>query len=226
MQTIGVILANASSISHLWEDSLTYLAIIGGELLFGTIFLFILCLPFLLSAENRLKTHLSQIALRALITLQDKTVLPGLIWLTWGTSVRVNKDALVAVHSLLPLVTAEDTTLLPSQEERLLSIALQKEPTAIHSAILHALECVGTEVSLQPLQRFVARCKDPNLQARADAALRAVSARAELANMGKVLLRASEMPEQKEELLRPLKESYDPQEAQELLQPEIGRAHV
>ena len=99
------------------------------------------------------------------------------------------------------------------------STALQKEPTAIHSAILNALECVGTEVSLQPLQRFVARCKDLNLQARADAALRAVSARAELANMGKVLLRASEMPEQKEELLRPLLGTQDPQEQKELLQP-------
>ena len=190
---------------------------------FGTFVLTIICSPFILASDDKLKTKFSASALNALAVIQDKRMLKELIQLTWDGDFGVKKEALEALKPLMPLVTKTDTPLSTKEEKLLnaaLSAALSERNPEVSLSILHVLECLGTETSLQPLQRFGRGCKDEALRARAMQVYNALNARAELNTAKRVLLRASDTPDQTETLLRPAHDQHDPKEREQLLRPQ------
>ena len=95
---------------------------------------------------------------------------------------------------------------------------IPKSTITLGLEILSFLKDVVGEESLQPLDRLQKRSPSHEIRQSAEEVLMGLWERIVAENLAHELLHASEMPDQKEELLRPLKENYDPQEAQELLQ--------
>lgn len=193
--------------------SLIFLA---GFLVFTSMTLFS---PLFFIRVSRLRQSFSHSALKALAMIQDKRMFPYLIHLAWGPGSTVKREALEAIKPLIPMVTKADASLISITDEQILCNGLSKSSQEVSLSILHVLECLGTATSLQPLQRFVRTCKDKVVLERAKTVYEVVNARADLIEDKEVLLRASEMPDQHETLLRPSREQHDPKEIKELLQP-------
>lgn len=188
--------------------------------------LLFLMLPFAIMREYINQNRFSSMALQAIKRIEDKRMLPHLIRLAWCTPARTNQEALEALAPLLALVTPEDRSLLAfSSDEELLCNALGRYGTQMTLSILHTLEAIGGERSLQRLKRLIHRGESAEIRERANSVYTTVWTRVAQKREKTVLLRASQAPEETKDLLRPAKDS--PLERQEeLLHPAPSPTHI
>jgi hypothetical protein len=224
VSAINVLVMSPSASLELFLEklyqSLMILGWIGGFLIVPSA-IFLLPVQFV---TKRAQTNLcAKYALQALQNIHHKSMAPHLVNLTWSSRRHENEEALKALRPLLPLVTPDDTDLFSSSEERLLANALGNYNDELTLSILHVLECVGTEASLQRINSLVRGRRKEVIVERATHAYNAITERANRQAERKNLLRASEMPEHTHELLRPAQDASE-QEAQmrELLRPTEG----
>jgi hypothetical protein len=182
----------------------------------------LLLTPFRILGEERAKDRLTSTVLKALLVIPDKRVLPNLIRFA-RSRYTLQREIEAALRPLLRLVAPEDEGLLSPMEEAFLAGALDDPDTDFTLAILHVLECIGTEGSLYLLSRVIGKSENPTIVERATHAYNAIEERVSRQEEKKNLLRASEMPEHTHELLRPAQDAPE-QEAQkrELLRPTEG----
>ncbi len=194
-------------------------SLVGTTLASGMLYiaLFIISMPYLIVRDNRLQALFQQETFRAMESINDKHALKALMQGTIASG--INPAKLKVILKLLPLLEEEDRRWLGRTGRAWLSNYLRETTPEATLILLKATEILGNDSLIHPVQRLSKKAQSEAVRNEAIRVLAILEARRDAEREKKELLRASDLPEDTDTLLRPMKDNIDPNEAQELLRP-------
>jgi len=140
--------------------------------------------------------QLYPIAAQALVRLNDKRAIPGMLQLAFLTPLsKTWRHARAVLLALLPHLSAADYNLFSASDVEIINGAITQalEPK-LTVGLLHALEFVGNASSIRPVMRLTERSKAPEVMQEATRVGGILQTRVDRAKMSKNLLRGSQSP--------------------------------
>lgn len=138
-----------------------------------------------------------------------------LMFISSGPSEEVTPYAINMLKTLLPSLHMDDANVIQLDQQEALVKLLRHEDKGLVVAVLKALEQIGDERALVPVERLAMQTKYPQVQQAAQECLPYLQTRAQEKERVLTLLRPSDSPTAPETLLRPTSAATD--DAQEQL---------